>query len=254
MASQKFTIDIHARDKTREGLESAAKGFGRLAKGTPLEPLNRGFREIREKFEGLSGVTRAFHSIGDASSIAGGGISEAGGAMSALGEAAGVAGLATAGVAAGLGMATVAAFKYEEGVTKGAAATGRFADEIGMSAQQLQAFQLAGAKVGVTADGMASALQSVGNTMQAARVSAPTPWRVVVGAECLRGTFLSTSPYAAGGFSCLAPSVRYEQIVPGKSSTAAREITFAFTRLLHDAYGAPNVDNLGFEKLLRIHN
>ena len=174
MASQKFTIDIHARDKTREGLESAAKGFGRLAKGTPLEPLNRGFREIREKFEGLSGVTRAFHSIGDASSIAGGGISEAGGAMSALGEAAGVAGLATAGVAAGLGMATVAAFKYEEGVTKGAAATGRFADEIGMSAQQLQAFQLAGAKVGVTADGMASALQSVGNTMQAARVSAPT--------------------------------------------------------------------------------
>ena len=167
--------------------------------------------------------------------------------MSALGEAAGVAGLATAGVAAGLGMATVAAFKYEEGVTKGASDR-RSADEIGMSAQQLQAFQLAGAKVGVTADGMASALQSVGDTMQAARVSAPTPWRVA-GAERLRGTFLSTSPYAAGGFSCLAPSVRYEQIVPGKSSTAAREITFAFTRLLHDAYGAPNVDNLGFEKL-----
>ena len=151
MPNKQFTIDIHARDKTAGGISSAIRGLEKVTRHTPFEKVGRGLREVTEKYHALGSITRGLTTMGDAGSIAGAGIGEAAGGMDALGAAAGVAGLATAGVTAGLGMAALAAYKYEEGVTKGAAATGRFADEIGMSAQQLQAFELAGAKVGITA-------------------------------------------------------------------------------------------------------
>ena len=65
--------------------------------------------------------------------------------------------------------ATAAAFEFEEKFSKPDAATGYLAQTIGMSAHDLQTFQIAADEVGVLAVDMGSALQNVGNVLNDAR-------------------------------------------------------------------------------------
>ena len=167
--ANKFQFDITARDKTAEGLRSAEKGFERLVKGTPFERINKGLGAIKEKASAFQGISRSLLSMGDAGSIAGGGIGEAAGGLEGLAAGAGLAGLAVGGVTAGLAAGVAAAYKFEDGITKSGAKTGYLAQVLGLSAQQLQAFEIAGQKVGVSSDAMAGALQNVGNVLNDAR-------------------------------------------------------------------------------------
>jgi hypothetical protein len=164
--NNKFVIDITAKDKTAQAVKSANDNFAKLVKGTKVGGIVEHFGKITEKGHSLLGIGKSLLTMGDNAAESAGGVGEAAGSMDMLAAGAGVAALGVVGVGAALVATAGAAFKFEDGLTKSAAATAYFAQIMGMSAHELQLWQLAGKQFGVSADAMASALQNVGNVLQ----------------------------------------------------------------------------------------
>jgi hypothetical protein len=164
--ANKFQIEITGRDKTGAAIKSVNDNFDKLARGTPLDKVNRAFRGIQDKGKAFGGIARSFTTLGDSAKIAGGGIEEAAGGLGALGAAAGVAGLVTVGVGVALGEAANKAYQFEKDFSAAGATVGRTAAAIGISTYQLQQFQLAGQRAGVSAEAMSEALTGIGTAMQ----------------------------------------------------------------------------------------
>jgi hypothetical protein len=82
------------------------------------------------------------------------------------------------------------------------------------------------------------------------RFSAAQPWRVVIGVRGLAETHLPGRRYARTGYSGLAAEAHFEQLVRLPSEDAIRAVAFGFMRKVYDAYGAPNLDVAGYERIL----
>jgi hypothetical protein len=169
VANNKFQIDITAKDRTAEAVKSAQEHFEKLTKGTKVGEHLEGFGKIVEKGKHLAGIGKSLLSMGDNAAESAGGIGEAASGMEMLAAGAGVAALGVAGVGTALVATVGAAYKFEEGFTKAGAATGYLAQIMGMSATELQKFQIAGEEVGVSNEAMAQSLQNLGNTLNDAR-------------------------------------------------------------------------------------
>ncbi|HEV2366021.1 MAG TPA: phage tail tip lysozyme [Caulobacteraceae bacterium] len=157
--ANRFQIDITARDRTSEALKSVNDNFAKIGKGTALERVQRGFADIVGRSRAFGDVGRSLASLGASGTLASGGIGEAAGGMA---ELAGAAGLAAGGaVAAGAAVA-----KWEAAYSSAGASIGRVATVLGMSTTQLQQYEIAGHKFGVTTQAMDGALMNLGQTLQ----------------------------------------------------------------------------------------
>lgn len=81
------------------------------------------------------------------------------------------------------------------------------------------------------------------------RLSARKPWRVEVGAHGLTGTFLPGN--YRGGFRGLADQVVHRQDRVRGTAGEIREIAYAFSAKIYDAYGAPNLGREAYETMIQ---
>ncbi|MBV8970920.1 MAG: hypothetical protein JO290_01375, partial [Sphingomonadaceae bacterium] len=188
----KVAVDIEAGDKTAKGVASAEKRLGRLPKkaGEVEKAFNRaGASSSRFATSGLAPLARTLGTVEKATARALGGsdvIGQAIGRFGALGEvtgavskgfgetassagvlggalgALGVVGAATVGVLAAAG---VAAYKTAEGWAANVAGLGRLSQTLGIATKDLQEFQQAGERAGVSKEATTGSLAGLAGTL-----------------------------------------------------------------------------------------
>lgn len=186
----KVAIDVTARDKTDAGLRSAERKVHGFAQRTAKASREGGFERISRQVEGLSrlrtvgfgfeALSRGLGAVGgmarDTSEAVGGmtrnvlTFGAAGGrAMGVVAAGATTATAAVAGLAAavvGLGVGT---YMFGEKWAKIGGALGRKSQDLGVSAQSLQARRAAAERFGVSADDTDSAIDGLGSTLYDAK-------------------------------------------------------------------------------------
>ncbi|HEX7853876.1 MAG TPA: phage tail tip lysozyme [Sphingobium sp.] len=199
MSEPQIKVRIGANDDTKKGADAAVKTLGTIgnrANKAAAKTVSDLSRAGRSRTVGIlktvGAVEKATASaFGNKSVISGtigrlGALSET---LGVVGEGFGAAALeagafagavsataATLGAVVAVGLAAgYAAYKIADGWSKGAAAIGRFSQVIGIAVQDLQAFQQAGERAGVTAQDSGSALNGLAQTFNDAKYGRNNP-------------------------------------------------------------------------------
>ena len=166
MANQKFDIVVTAQDRTAAALGKINDNFAKLGKGTAAESASLRLKEITERVSSFRAIGLQIGAIGELAAGASGGIESAGIAAEGFAGTLGVvgtAGLGAVGAVLGLG---AAATKFEQEYSRLGMTIGLTSRAIGISSDELQAHQLAGERVGISAEAMSGAMQNLGKAIE----------------------------------------------------------------------------------------
>ena len=179
-----LNVDIVATDKTQQGAASAKKTLGGVAKSAQKEITavlsgKGSFAEFSKKMTASSRgdeMSKVLGALGK-SKVGGNilsyakGFGEVAEAAEVLAGSIGVLGVATGGLALGLGVGAAAAYAFAKPFISGAAGVAQLSASLGLAGKDIQAFEGAAKRIGVTKEGADQALAGLGNAAHLALTS-----------------------------------------------------------------------------------